>query len=65
MVVVPVTLVNTGSSGMNDACRLTLNGDAQQAGLTNSELHDASIGCQCALAGAIFDGFSVYFLRSL
>jgi hypothetical protein len=60
VIVVPVTLFNKSSSGANDVCRLILNGDAEQGGLTGNDLNDARVGCQCALAGAIFDGFSVY-----
>jgi hypothetical protein len=64
VIVVPVTLFNKSSSGANDACRIILNGDAERAGLVGDELNDARVGCQCALAGAIFDGFSVYPLPS-
>jgi hypothetical protein len=60
VIVVPVTLFNKSSSGANDVCRLILNGDAERGGLTGNDLNDARVGCQCALAGAIFDGFSVY-----
>lgn len=59
VIVVPTTLFNKSSSGTWDFCRLVLDGTAP-GGLKGTKLHDAKVGCQCALAGAIFDGFSVY-----
>lgn len=59
VIVVPVTLFNGSDSGRN-ACRLVLDGTAERAGLTDNFLHEARVGCQCALAGAIFDGLSAY-----
>ena len=60
VIVVPVKLFNNPSSGGNDGCRLVLDGTAERLGLKGEDLHNARVGCQCALAGAIFDGFSVY-----
>lgn len=58
VIVVPATLFNKSSS--YNFCRLVLDGTAEHEGLKGAALHDARVGCQCALAGAIFDGFSVY-----
>lgn len=60
VIVVPATLFNKSSSSSNNFCRLVLDGTAEHEGLNGTALHDARVGCQCALAGAIFDGFSVY-----
>jgi hypothetical protein len=59
VIVVPATLFNTSSTGRNE-CRLVLDGTAERAGLTGNVLHEARVGCQCALTAAIFDGLSWY-----
>jgi hypothetical protein len=60
VIVVPVKLFNKPSSGGNNFCTLVLDGTAEHDRLNGTALHEAKVGCQCALAGAIFDGFSVY-----
>jgi hypothetical protein len=57
---VPATLFNSSNTGNRNVCRLVLDGTAQNSGITGDVLHDAQVGCQCALAGAIFDGLSWY-----
>lgn len=57
MIVVPASLFNLSSDGRN-ICRLVLNGAAEDAGINGNLLHEAKVGCQCALTGAIFAGFS-------
>jgi hypothetical protein len=58
VIVVPASLFNSSSSGGRDICNLVLNGQVANAGVPQNVLSDATIGCQCALAAAIFDGLS-------
>ena len=58
MIVVPVKLFNSPSTGEEYICRFVLDGGTLPD-VTNKDAHDARVLCRCALTATVFDGASV------